>query len=166
MNFGLIYYLLKRSFMLFLLSYPPYCDEPDTAMSSTIVLCPFTCISHFHDLKMLQVLLALAQTPDIVLIKSKFYWGYSSGPGDSSTRVLVACGFVAPSKFSDYLRLFACTRSDSTGRVTADWDVYCFFPVMWCTPNSGDTDTGVTEISKLIEINAIFMLSIKIFGTK
>lgn len=46
------------------------------SMSSTIVPCPSTCISPFHDLKMLQVLLASAQTSDIVLIKRTSCKGY------------------------------------------------------------------------------------------
>lgn len=45
-------------------------------MSSTIVPCPSTCISPFHDLKMLQVLLASAQIPDSVFIKRTSYKGY------------------------------------------------------------------------------------------
>lgn len=59
--------------MLFLFSYPQYCDKQDTPCPPLAVPCPSTCISPFHDLKMLQVLPASAQTPDIVLIKRKSY---------------------------------------------------------------------------------------------
>lgn len=54
----------------FLFPYPPYGDEQGT-MSSTTVLCPSTSIGPFHDLKMLQVPLTSAQTPDTVFIKRK-----------------------------------------------------------------------------------------------
>lgn len=59
--------------MFFLFSYPPYCDEQDTPCPLPLfhVLPPVT--SPFHDLKMLQVLLASAQTLDTVLIKRKSY---------------------------------------------------------------------------------------------
>lgn len=86
--------------MLFLSSYPPFCDKQDTPCPPLIVPCPSTCISPFHDLKMLQVLLASAQTPDIVLIKSKSYEGCSKvhvaaqKPGPPSAKLLFQAGML------------------------------------------------------------------------
>lgn len=86
--------------MLFLSSYPPYGDKQDTPCPPLIVPCPSTCISPFHDLKMLQVLLASAQTPDIVLIKRKSYEGCckvhvaAQKPGPPSAKLLFQAGML------------------------------------------------------------------------